>query len=241
LFLLKRGEQIKQLLAAGIAVCLPDVRGTGETTPDARRDASGDESVQANWEFMLGDTLLGKRLKDLRTVIAYLGERHGLDAHRMGLWGDSFDPPNPARLLIHEPAQWQIGPHIEQEAEPLGGLLALLGALYENSVRTVVVHGGLVSYLSILNKNFAYVPQDVIVPGILTVGDIADVAAALSPRPLMLAGLVDGQDELVSESGFRSELHRVYEAYGGRSSNALLIRFGVGNSAIADWFLAQLR
>jgi cephalosporin-C deacetylase-like acetyl esterase len=241
LFVLKRGEQIKQLLAGGIAVCLPDVRGTGETTPDARRDTSGDESVQANWEFMLGETLLGKRLKDLRTVIAYLGERNDLDAHRMGLWGDSFDPPNPAHLLIHEPAQWQIGPQIEQEAEPLGGLSALLGALYESSVRTVVVHGGLVSYLSILNKNFAYVPQDVIVPGILSVGDIADVAAALSPRPLMFAGLVDGQDELVSESGLRSQLQRVYEAYGTRSSSELLIRSGVGTFGIADWFLAQLR
>ena len=59
--------------------------------------------------------------------------------------------------------------------------MALLGSLYDDDVQTVAVQGGLVSYLSVLDDNFAYVPQDVIVPGILEVGDVADVASALAP------------------------------------------------------------
>jgi hypothetical protein len=240
LFVVKRSEQIELMLKEGMAVCLPDVRGTGETASDSRRDASGAESAQANWELMLGNTLLGKRLKDLRTVIAYLQGRRDLDAHRIGLWGDSFEPPNPVHLLIHEPVQWQIGPQIEQEAEPLGGLLALLGALYEDSVRTVAIHGGLTSYLSVLDENFAYVPEDVIVPGILKVGDIADVTAALAPRCLLLKGLVDGQDKLVLESSLEHQLAPVYEAYRGSSPGVLSIQPSEETSGIAEWFLEHL-
>jgi hypothetical protein len=82
----------------------------------------------------------------------------------------------------------------ERIQKTLGGLLAVLGALYEEDVRTVAVRGGLVSFSSMLRSNFSYVPQDVIVPGILEVGDIPDIAAALAPRPLLLSHMVDGLD-----------------------------------------------
>ena len=180
LFVAERSQEIEAMLKGGTAVCLPDVRGTGETSPDPTMDPDGDEIREhlAASELMLGDTLLGKRLKDLRTVIAYLEGRQDMDAHRIGLWGDSFAPANPASLLIDEQVEWQVGPEIEQQAEPLGGLLAILGALYQDGVRTIAVHGGLASYLSVCDEYFTYVPADVIVPGILEVGEIADLAAS---------------------------------------------------------------
>jgi hypothetical protein len=159
-----------------------------------------------------------------------------MDEHRIGLWGDSFAPANPAHLLIDEQVQWQVGPEIEQQAEPLGSLLAILGALYHDNVRTVAVHGGLASYLSVCDDYFAYVPADVIVPGILEAGDIADVAAALVPRSVLLSGLVDGRDRLLPDVELDRELSPLKRAYQGVSTSKIVIRSGGGQANVADWF-----
>ena len=74
LFLQRRSEQIQTLLKWGAAVCLIDVRGTGETGPIS----------EANTALTLGETILGERLRDLRTVLAYLAGRTDVDAHRVG-------------------------------------------------------------------------------------------------------------------------------------------------------------
>ena len=238
LFVAERSQEIEAMLKGGTAVCLPDVRGTGETSPDPTMDPDGDEIREhlAASELMLGDTLLGKRLKDLRTVIDYLEGRQDLDAHRIGLWGDSFTPANPARLVLDEQVQWQVGPQIQQQAEPLGGLLAVLGALYHDDVRTIAVHGGLASYLSVCDDYFAYVPADVIVPGILEVGDIADVAAALVPRSVLLSELVDGRDRLLQDVELERQLSPLKRAYQGVSTSKLVIRSDGSHENLADWF-----
>jgi hypothetical protein len=196
--------------------------------------------MQANNELMLGETLLGRRLKDLRTVFAYLDSRHDLDSQRIGVWGDSFVPANPAHLLLDELPQWQVGPDIERQAEPLGGLLALLSALYEDRVRAVAVRSGLVSYLSILDDRFAYVPQDIIVPGILELGDLPDVAAMLAPRPLFLEGLVDGRNRSLPEALLQQQLEPLVAAYKktGAAPPDLLVK--QADESLVQWFLAHL-
>ena len=85
------------------------------------------------------------------------------------------------------------------QAEPLGGLLALLVALHEDdpSVRAVYSRGGLATFRSVLQGHMVLIPHDVVVPGILTVGDLPDIAAALAPRPLRQDGLVDGLNRRV--------------------------------------------
>jgi hypothetical protein len=240
LFLAARVQEIESLLKKGIAVCLPDVRGTGETSPDFRRDPDGEENLQANNELMLGETLLGRRLKDLRTVLSYLEGRRDLDPQRVGLWGDSFTPVNPARLMLDEQPHWQIGPEIEQQAEPLGGLLALLGATYDYRVKAIAVRRGLADYLSVLNDRFTHVPLDIIVPGILEVGDIADVASTLAPRALLVEDLVDGRNRLVPETVLQGRLEPLYKAYRETSPAALSIRSGQSTSNLVEWLLAHL-
>jgi cephalosporin-C deacetylase-like acetyl esterase len=242
LFLAERSQEIEAILKGGMAVCLADVRGTGETSPDPKLDPDGDEireHLAAN-ELMLGDTLLGKRLKDLRTVIAYLERRRDMDAERIGLWGDSFAPANPAHLLIDEQLQWQIGPKIEEQAEPLGGLLAILGGLYEDGVRVIAVRGGLASYLSVCDDYFVYIPADVIVPRILEAGDIADVAAALAPRPLLIESLVDARDRLLPDAELQSKFSSLRQAYQGMSQSKLVIRNGAALTNLAEWFRTGL-
>ncbi|HSB13947.1 MAG TPA: acetylxylan esterase, partial [Bryobacteraceae bacterium] len=237
--LAERSREIEALLKGGTAVCLPDVRGTGETSPDQRRGLMGEERSAAATELMLGNTLLGARLKDLRTVLAYVRGRRELDPQRVCLWGESLVPVNPPRLLLEETLWWQVGPEIQHQAEPLGGLLALLGALYEDGVRTVTVRQGLSAYLSILESPFAYVPYDIVVPGIFDAGDVEDLAASLAPRPLLLEGLVDGRNRLVPEGTLRTRLAMIYESY--RASDApLLIRSREGTPSLTQWILARL-
>src|SRR5262249_32786664 len=191
----QRGEALAELLDGGVAVCLPDVRGTGESRPaDASRRHGGASTSLSATEWLLGQTLVGTRLRDLRSVLRYLRTRADLAPGRVALWGDSLAPPNPKDRNLAVPLE--VDPFPDQ-AEPLGGLLALFGALYEDDVRVVYAHGGLVSYRSLLQSPFCYVPHDALIPAVLTVGDLPDVAAALAPRPLRLEGMVDGLNRRV--------------------------------------------
>ncbi len=234
-----RSKEIEGLLKSGIAVCLPDLRGTGETAPDFRRGPSSSEVSLAATELMLGNTLLGARLKDLRTVVAYLGSRPELDAQRMAVWGDSFAPVNPRQGLLDEAPGFRIGPMIQHQAEPLGGVLAILGALYEDRLRTVAIRGGLIGYVSILDDAFAYVPEDVVVPGILEAGDLGDAAATLAPRPLLLEGLVDGKNRLAQEPELRSALAMVYDSYRGEPDR-LAVQTEDKAPHLAEWLAEKL-
>ena len=143
---------------------------------------------------MLGETMVGTRLRDLRAIVHYLRTRRDLDARRLAVWGDSFAPHNAPEQDLKLP----LG--IREEAassEPLGGLLALLLGLYEEDVRGVYARGGLVGFQSALSSPFLYLPHDVVIPGALTAGDLSALAAGLAPRPLALVGLVDGLNRVV--------------------------------------------
>ncbi len=63
------------LLASGMAVCLPDLRGTGETRGGSDRNRTSGDTSRSSTEQMLGGTMLGARLRDLRSVLAYLRGR----------------------------------------------------------------------------------------------------------------------------------------------------------------------
>jgi hypothetical protein len=65
----ERSREIAALVAGGAAVCLPDVRGTGETSPGPSRERQSVATSLSATEWMLGQTLLGARLRDLRAVL----------------------------------------------------------------------------------------------------------------------------------------------------------------------------
>ncbi|HPD15984.1 MAG TPA: acetylxylan esterase [Planctomycetota bacterium] len=217
-FLKHRADEIAALLARGVAVCLPDVRSTGETDangePGRHRKTVGPSSTY----MMLGETLTGLRLRDLRGVLRYLRTRPELDATRLALWGDSFAEPN-VPPFADKPLESSDCP---RECEPLGGLLALLAALFEDDAKAVLVRRGLASFESLLCSPFVYVPHDIIVPGALTVGDLADVAAALAPLPLRFEGLVDGRNCAVSEPELRRWFEPARQAYAGEEERLML-------------------
>ena len=232
-FLADRKGELAALLKQAIAVCLTDVRGTGETA-----QGSPVTSLAAT-ELMLGHTALGARLKDARTVLRYLSGRGDIDPGRVGLWGDSFAGANPRGLMLDQSVGQEPGPQHIQQADPLGSLLALLTGLYEDHVRAVAVRRGLLSYLSVLKDRFCYMPQDVIVPGILESADIVDVIAALSPRAVLLEGLVDGRNRSLSTSELEGELGAAQEAYRGAPSR-LVVREQVAEPELATWLAGEL-
>src|SRR5262249_12023801 len=79
-FLAERADALAELVDGGVAVCLPDVRGIGETHPaDKSRGRSSTDTDVSSTELMLGQTLVGSRLRDLRSVLAYLRTRKELD------------------------------------------------------------------------------------------------------------------------------------------------------------------
>jgi hypothetical protein len=188
---------------------------------------------------MLGQTLLGSRLRDLRSVLRYLRTRPELDTTKLALWGESFAAVNPKDRNVEVPLDADPFP---AQAEPLGGLLGLFGALFEDQVRAISIRGGLVSHASVLQSPFCYVPHDAIVPGALTAGDLADVAAALAPRPLRLEGLVDGRNRQVSAEVVAKTYEPAIITYraAGRQDRILFDREG-GTTSAARWILTQLR
>jgi hypothetical protein len=190
-----RAKDVAALLDRGLAVCLPDVRGTGETGIGSGRGRRSAATAWSSSELMLGQTTLGAQLRELRTVLAWLRTREDLDARQLSLWGDSLVQPNPPETNFQVPRDDDDA--LPRSPEPLGGLLALLAALYEDDVQAVYVHGGLASYGSVLTSHLALLPHDVVVPGVLTAGDLCDLAGSLAPRPLRLEGVVDGWNRLV--------------------------------------------
>src|SRR5262249_3866069 len=212
-FLSNRAKEIEALLRSGIAVCLPDVRATGETAPAAEHGEGGAYQRIGQMEFDLGSSLLGSRLKDLRTVLAYLRSRRDIDGQKLALWGDSFAPPNPTNLRLGE-LEFEGGPQIQRRAEPMGAHPALLAALHEDSLLPSAGRGGLAGYSTVLETCFGYIPNEDVIFGVLKTGDVADIAAALAPRPLMLEGLVNGRNIRVPETALQSALQPARAAYG---------------------------
>jgi len=187
-FLTARADTVSTWLEAGCAVCLPDLRGYGETSPGS---SSGPRSIGTTLscrDQVLGQTLLGSRLRDLRSVLLFLRSRECLD-ERVLLWGDSLAAINP-------PERSEVVPYgvdnPNVQAEPSAGLLVLLTALFEDKASAVYARGTFASFQSLLDSHFLHVPHDSVVPEALTVGDVADIAAALVPRPLRIRCSIDG-------------------------------------------------
>jgi hypothetical protein len=190
-------------------------------------------------QFDLGTNLLGSRLKDVRTVLSFLRRRTDLDGRRIAIWGESFTVPNPANLWLDE-LENEGGPQIQRRAEPMGAHLALLTALYEDEVRAVAARGGLAGYLTVLETSFAYIPFEDVILGVLQAGDIADIAGALAPRPLLMQELVNGRNIRVERSALDTAFEPARVAYRSAGSSDRL-SLPMESQDISTWLVRQLK
>ncbi len=121
--------------------------------------------------------------------------------------------------------------------------MALLGGLFEDDVRAVYLRGGLTGYASVLESPFCYVPHDVMVPGVLKVGDLCDVAAALAPRALRMEALVDGRNRLATAARLAHSFQPTRAAYrAAGASERLRIEVETAPAdTTARWILTEIR
>ncbi len=236
-FLQERAIDIALLLDARIAVCLIDVPGVGENAASADRGRTSAASSHSASALMLAKPLLSMRLQEFENHAAV----HSFIDSRvlpLGLWGESFAPVNGADVNLVVPHNIEERP---QQAEPLGGLLALLTGLSNAKVQAVYVRGGLTEYRSMLQRPLVYLPHDAVPPGVLNTGDLPLLAAAIAPRSLRLVELVDAGNRRASQA----ELDRCYApttaAYiaAGQPAKLSLSAKAEKPGDVAAWFIEQ--
>ncbi|MFO0965536.1 MAG: hypothetical protein U0793_08120 [Gemmataceae bacterium] len=238
-FVKERAQTIATLLNKGVAVALVDVRNTGvlASPGDGRGRTSGATSYSIS-EWMMGQSTMGQRLRDLRTALDFLRDTKGVDPKRILLWGDSFAPANDDKTRLDIPYDADKQPRL---AEPLGPILVQFAALEDPAIKGVYGRGGLTTYASFLDSTFFWTPHDVLIPGVLTAGDLPLLAARLAPRPVRLEGLVSAMDRPATAKDLEAYA-AARKAYGREKAAARIdVRPGAGEPGeVAAWMLRAL-
>jgi len=158
--------EIARAAHAGKIVLSIDLRGFGELGRKAGRDFF-DEYCGPDWKdaslaFLVGETLVGIRAADLVAARRYLATRADVRADEIDLLG------------------------IGEASIP-----ALHAAAFDPGFRAVRLRGILASWASVARAPLSRRVFSNVVPGALTVYDLADLAAAIAPRPLAVEAMVD--------------------------------------------------
>ena len=240
-FLKHQRKHIQQLLDNGIAVCLPDLRGTGETRVGTSLGRQTSATSLSAAELMLGKTILGNQCRDLLMVIHNLRKSPEIDGKRVSLWGHSFAKANGPKVRLDVPLDAGDFPEI---ADPSAALVVLLAALLDGDIHAVCAHGGLASHLQLLESPFVYVPHDSVIPDAFKAGDIDDLTQSLSPRPLLLSAQVDGRNRLAPHWSKKMDYHQSTRASYQRNKAGSQFRVNPGpilTEADMAWFARQAR
>jgi cephalosporin-C deacetylase-like acetyl esterase len=187
-FLKHRNAEITTLLEGGIAVCLMDVRGTGETRPGTSAVRGSARTSISQTNLILGQPILGSQLRDLRTVLRWLKTRDDVDAKTMAVWGDSFAKVNEPGTRIAVPLDAEL-PAI---SEPGGAFLALLAGYFETDLAAVYCRGGLDPAESFSTGPYLYLPHDAVIPSPSPVWRLGPIVG--KTMPLRYEASVDAQN-----------------------------------------------
>ena len=175
-----------RLLEAGNAVCAITLRGTGLTTP--RFPHGGPEyyggSVHLDERFawtclVMGRPVMGQRVWDTLRAVDYLISRPDVDVTQVRIVG--------------------VGS---------SGLVAMMAALLDDRVRSVLVDRTLANYMLIVESENYSLQLAWFVPGILRQFDLPQIAAAMSPRPCWILNGVDANGQVLSETSLRNQYTR---------------------------------
>ncbi len=206
-----RWNEIRKMVEAGVSVLVPDLRACGESAVSADESFLGAETSLNGFGYRIAVPLIGMRVRDALCCVAYLRTRSDVDPKRIGLIGDSLSPYNPAH--IRQP-RLLIDPGLEPlyRAESLGPAVALLAYALDPQVRCCATRGALASYASVCEQPYFYHPLAAFVPGVLKHFDVADICAAAAPRPLLLAGSVNGRNQRLA-AGDAESFRRTSSTY----------------------------
>lgn len=191
-----RSVEIASLLQEGFTLCLPDVRGTGELkTGTSRGRNSGSTSLSSSL-MMTGDLRITGQVRDLQSVLEWLKKESAHPSPQFLLWGDSPSNTIPHNTNFNLPRDDDsIFP---LQPEPLGGMLSLFSALFNDGVKAIIIKGGLASFASALNHHLVQIPHETVIPGIFSMGDIPLLINSLGTRRIFLDQMVDGLNREVA-------------------------------------------
>lgn len=200
--LTEKGAEVSEFLGRGAAVCLCDPRGLGESGFGKSHGRRSEATGIASTELMLGDTLLGRQLMDVRTTMAWLRTRPELKGRRFHVWGESLAPAHSDSARFRQPRDDDAA--LPAPSEPQAALVALLTGLFEEDVQAIDAAGGIASWRLLLDGYLVLMAYDALVPGVLTAGDIADlVNGQRADTRIRLSRSVDGLNRLVSQERMR--------------------------------------
>ncbi len=174
------GQLYQSLAVRGYPVCVADVRGIGDLSPEFGRGSPGQaQSHQGEEDYawaglILGRPLVGQRVTDILALAAGLRKHPKLGGRRVVV---------AARGKLTVPA--------------------LFAAALDKQISEIYLAGGLVSFRSIVDtENYDYTFAN-FVPGLLRHTDLPDVATTLAPRRLTLAGTIDAAGHAIESSVVR--------------------------------------
>jgi dienelactone hydrolase len=181
------GELYQDLARQGYAVCVPDLRGIGDLSPEYGRGnprhtrGHAEEESYAWASLILGKPLVGQRVTDILALAAAL--RH-------------YAPVAGRRMVLAASARL---------APP-----ALFAAALDAKIDELYLAGSLVSYRSIVEVEEYNAAFANFLPGVLLHTDLPEIAASMAPRKIVLAGAVDA-------TGDTLEVEKVRALYAGQN------------------------
>lgn len=180
----QEGGLYQKLAEAGVPVCAADLRGVGDLAAEAPRGNPRYAVPHANDEaFAWASLILGKPMLGQRVtdLIAFVRALSATNSRIVLAASGSLTVP------------------------------ALFAASLEPRIEKLYLSGGLASYRSLLEVEEYRHPTANFVHGMLTVCDLPDVAASVSPRKVIMAGALNGAGTRMSSDALRS-------VYGGASN-----------------------
>jgi len=169
-------------------ICSADIRGIGSMKPgyspgEAAYESWHEQEENYAWSsLMLGRPLVGQRVTDILTVIRALSKHEGTA-------GRSIYVAASGKLTVP----------------------AIFAAALEPSIAGVYLYGGLVSFRSIVETEIYAHPFANFVPNFLNHTDIPEIVATITPRPVVLSGVIDAQGIAVKAE----KLKEIYSAAEG--------------------------
>ncbi|MGH7943687.1 MAG: alpha/beta hydrolase [Opitutaceae bacterium] len=171
---------IAGLVRAGAAVLAIDARGCGATEPNMYKTEDWtrwfSDYNSAMTALLLGKTLVGMRAQDITRAIDLLTTRPEVDPERIAAVG------------------------LEGAAVPL-----LHAAVLDPRIRKVALERMMLSYAAVLDRPIHRQIFENVINGVLRSYDLPILAAAISPRPVLIVDAVDSVGNLVKLDRVRSE------------------------------------
>jgi dienelactone hydrolase len=174
----QQGSLYQSLATNGHIVCVPDLRGVGDLTPELERGAAlygVDHKSEESWAWgslILGKPLLGQRVTDILAVLAALRHHDGVAGLPLVV---------AARAESTVPMQF--------------------AATLDSDFAALYLSGGLLSFRNIVETEDYTHPFANFVPGILHHTDLTELPG---PKRVVLAGVVDSAGNAVPVESVRT-------------------------------------